>query len=592
MTAYCGKARLDAVIRSLHDLGALHILDHRKDEQADIGEPLADAPMLSDLLIKISSIANFLNMDLKKAMMGSNDFDFQYTKDKIEKLFHKVSHLQDEEKALKETKKLLDDQEQQRSFLDSLGLRPESFTGLTKVASFIAKAKSLPERADIEKISENYELASTPHRDSHSIALFFEADKAEQIRALMTRYNAVEMDIQEGLPGHDRIKSDLEANRKQLAELELKRVDVAKKVRRFLKRSEFYIKQELDKAQAPLRFATTDKAIRITGYIPVSAVEDAKKTLEKITDGNILMEFKEPGSKDNVPIRLDNPDASRPFEFFMRLYTLPSYKELDPTSIMFLTFPFFFGFMLGDMGYGVTTMILFLILKKYIPSLRDLLNVMIAASIGTIVFGALFGEVFGMEVLFGYQLPHVLSRAHQITELLILSLIVGAIHINFGLILGFINELHHGFWTAVNEKISWMILQAAALLIYFGPRPVGYALLALTVFMLYRAEGVKGIVELPSIFGNILSYSRLMALGLASVMLAMIINEKSGEMFAAGGFGIVGGILTILIGHSINIALGMLGPFLHSLRLHYVEFFGKFYKGGGLVYRPFGERRS
>ena len=111
--------------------------------------------------------------------------------------------------------------------------------------------------------------------------------------------------------------------------------------------------------------------------------------------------------------------------------------------------------------------------------------------------------------------------------------------------------------------------------------------------MLYKGEGVQGIVELPSIFSNMLSYVRLGAVGLASVGLAVVVNEKlTLPYFEKGGWFIALGIFALVVGHVINIALGVIGPFLHSLRLHYVEFFSKFFKGGGVLYSPFGQKQK
>ena len=164
--------------------------------------------------------------------------------------------------------------------------------------------------------------------------------------------------------------------------------------------------------------------------------------------------------------------------------------------------------------------------------------------------------------------------------------------------LGFINELRaHGLSKAIYEKGSWFVLQFGVVLLALSsmgiiqlPSLVGYVFLLISIIMLFKGEGVRGIIELPSIFTNILSYSRLMAIGLSSVSLAVVINEMSLDFFEKGGFSILAGILILLIGHLLNIVLGLFGSFLHSLRLHYVEFFGKFFHGGAEKYRPFGAK--
>ena len=345
-----------------------------------------------------------------------------------------------------------------------------------------------------------------------------------------------------------------------------------------------------------MRFAKTSDAFVIKGWVPKKQLEKVIKDLEKTTSKKIYIKTEKIEEHDNVPIELKNYSAAKPFELFMKLYTLPRFNEIDPTFLVFLGFPLLFGFMLGDIGYGLTTLAIAWLLKKKMPKAAGFLNIIMWASAATILFGALFGEFFGFEELFGVELPHILSRAHQIQELLILAVIVGVLHINLGIIVGFINIKHeHGLLAAIYEKGSWILLQLSVAVLALSymklllvPVWAGYIGILASVVMLYKGEGIKGLVELPGIFSNILSYARLMAIGLASVELALVINTFAEEFFKEGGFMIIAAVLLLVVGHAVNIGIGILGSFLHSLRLQYVEFFTKFFQGGGQEFKPFG----
>jgi V/A-type H+-transporting ATPase subunit I len=223
--------------------------------------------------------------------------------------------------------------------------------------------------------------------------------------------------------------------------------------------------------------------------------------------------------------------------------------------------------------------------------LSALCNSLIIASIASILFGFVFGEFFGATVI-----KPLLHRAEDVNTMLLVSVIVGIVHLNLGFLFGFLNVLrYHGAKAAVLEKGSWMLLEVGAALIAadslkmvaIGMYP-GAAVILAAIVMLYKGHGIGGIIELPAIFSNILSYARLFAVGLASVSLALVINRFATDFFASGGVYAVLGVLTLVFGHVVNLMLGILGCFLHSMRLHYVEFFSKFYEGGGEPYSPFG----
>lgn len=610
----CPKTYMESVIKELHKLRVLHIVEHVDREEVDIGEPLENANKLSEILVRIRSIESYLNVDKKaevkefKLRKGHYDLD-KVSRNLISEVNKNSGGLKLIEDKIGKNNNLIE----QLNALKPLKLPLDAFGSYKSINYFVGYLKDIDGfEKELRGITDKYGLYKAEEKKK-LVALFIEQGKIEEVLDLLRKFDFTEFNISEvkGLEGDiERKLRWLEKENSKLAEEEGRVNKQLEKLRNewqsYLVFGEKFLVKELERAEVPLKFASTKNVFVVSGWVPTNDLDEVKKRLNQITKEKIFIQTEIVTEKDNVPVKLNNPKVVQPFEFFISLYSLPSYKEFDPTFFIFLIFPLMFGFMLGDIGYGIVTLIVALLLRKKLPKAKMFFDIFIFSSVATIFFGMLFGEVFGEEVLFGVALPHILSRAHSTDTLLAVSIIIGIVHLLMGLIIGFFDVYkEHGLKHAIYEKAGWILLFPFLIRIILMLNlikgglgkaiefmlPHDYIIIALVlvgVVLIFLGEGVKGLIELPSIFSNILSYGRLMAISIASVMLAIIINDMAGELFHGGIFMILMGILLLVVGHTINIAIGWLGCFLQSLRLHYVEFFTKFFKGGAQPYKPFG----
>jgi V/A-type H+-transporting ATPase subunit I len=342
--------------------------------------------------------------------------------------------------------------------------------------------------------------------------------------------------------------------------------------------------------------ALTPHAFVLEGWVPSGLMGRLQSRLGGEMGGTVVASevAREDWSAEEAPVALANPRLFRPFEALVRMLRLPRYGSIDPTPFVAVFFPMLFGVILGDAGYGAAMAVLALVLHRRSrpgTTFRAAAEIAGACAAFTIVFGFLYGELFGdlgRRVL-GLR-PLLLDREEAIVPFLGLAVALGLVHILLGLGLGVIAARRHDRREALGRGVTaaMLLLILAALLAATGvlPRPffTPAAVLLLVAFpVLIAAEGVIAPIELLATVGNVLSYARVMALGTASVMLAVVANRMVGAM----GSAVVGALLALLF-HLVNFALGLFSPAIHALRLHYVEFFGKFYSPGGVEYRPFG----
>ena len=351
--------------------------------------------------------------------------------------------------------------------------------------------------------------------------------------------------------------------------------------------------QEL--AALPLT-GVTSRAFVLEGWLPADTRPDLEARMQAAFGSDVVVSTvaREHWASADAPVVLANPRLLRPFEVVIKLLPLPRYGTIDPTPFVAVFFPAFFGLMLGDIAYGLALAALALVVRW--RSARDsvlhsVAEVAGACAVFTIIAGALYGEFLGDlgRRWFGLE-PLAFDREEALIPFLLLAVGLGLVHVVLGLSLGAISAARRHPRQAVGRGVSalMIVLIVVALLAAVGQLPKGFftpAVVALLVAfpILIVAEGIVAPIELLSTIGNILSYARIMALGVASVMLAVVANRMHGAIGSA-----VVGVVFALLFHFVNFAIGIFSPTIHALRLHYVEFFGKFYSPGGTRYQPFG----
>ncbi|WP_243337239.1 V-type ATP synthase subunit I [Anaeromyxobacter soli] len=355
----------------------------------------------------------------------------------------------------------------------------------------------------------------------------------------------------------------------------------------------------LERVHAEDACGATRFAFVVSGYMPAERVpafqaSAASELCERVT---VLACTPERDAWPEVPVVLRNGRHVRPFERLLALVPLPRYGSTDPTPWLAVFFPLFFGLVLGDVVCGTAGIVVALVLRvRGVGGAlgRDLTWIALACALSAVAFGILFGEALGEVGSHLGMRPVLLDRRRAFMAFLGVAIAVGAVHVGIGMALGIAGALRAGHRRAALARAAKLGLLCAAAVagataVHLLPAAAlppalwaGGALLAVAV----GAEGPMAALELVLGLGNVLSYARLMALGLASVMLAEVANLVATTLRPVAA-GLAIGVLL----HVVNFTLGLISPTVAALRLHYVEFFEKFYDEGGAPYRPFALSR-
>lgn len=647
--AICLKAAAPQAIKELHNLSVLHIVDSEIPETERQG-PLASFDTISSKLIAIRSMKEALSVERSstsdascralrheaKAPLfasqkegGKMHIEKKGTlpkkKVKFENLLNEADAMVEKSDALAA---LLKEREEAQKELDSNHVSQASIAelqGLSVDFSAIAcdSLKYMLLRVPAKKAKEvlahlshkhNCSFASTPAAEGSIIAIVG-MPKDEDPKFLDAFGQAFPLPQIAATPKEElsSLKGKEGAIRKRLAATDAKLARFSGSNFARLVALDESLSIEAERAQAAASFGASASLYYIEGWAQEKDFERLQHHMKQKFNRKIFVEKGAIGHDETPPTELDNPKPAQPFQFLMDFMSLPQYSEIDPTVLLAVFIPLIYAVILGDTGFAVLSFILAAWMMK-VSKKGTLLNqvalVWAISAIPAFFMGIIYDEYFGFThthllSLFGFehiQLYQGMHRVAEISTLMLISIIIGMVHVGLGFILGAINEWGHNRKHAY-AKLSWLGIELSGFFLIaalvFNTFPIlmlpSAAVFALSVVGLLKFEGVLSVIEIPGLSSNIMSYIRIAAVGVGGVIMAEAVNELLLPKLSLTPLGILAFIFMAMIYIAVQIAvciIAMFESFVHGARLNVVEFFGKFYKGNGIRFAPFAAKRN
>jgi V/A-type H+-transporting ATPase subunit I len=609
------RNRQDKLVRRLQELGILHIEETRLAGES--GQPAAvglaeTRQEVEGLLIKARGILElFREVDPKLLKVKARREEYPLRLEELARTFRgELEGLEERLRALvSERREIKERLAAGERFREVVRASEELLKGLPiEGRELVATLGEAPEKLleEIEAtfhdhIPGRFTLASRALTEGRlEVVVSVEPDYAEAVREYLEAKGLrplvlpthVGEDFQEGI-AQLRAEETTLPRRLEEIEGELREIAVAHLDR--LVPLTAALENRLSQLEAASRFGYTDFTLLITGWIPQDEFPRFQKTLSEEFPGIVIEEDPQPARAEEIPVEIANPPLMQPYKIFLEIMGLPKYGTVDPTPFVSLFFPVFFGMIVGDIGYGLVMLGLFLWAKRRFGHRHELVRhgftIGMHAAVMSIVFGIIFGEVFGFPMAW----PH-LSRYHYeefAQPFLLFTIALGAVHVILGFVIGAINAVREKSRKHLTAKVGaillllmlGMLVGTIAGVLPEELRTPGIALLVVALFMLLYGEGFIGLLEVFTYVGHVISYARLMGFGMAAVVLAKLANDAAG---AAGN--ILLGVLIAVVLHAMHLVLDVFESTIQSARLHLVEFFQKFYEMGGKRYEPFRER--
>ncbi len=437
-----------------------------------------------------------------------------------------------------------------------------------------------------------------------------------------------------------KLKDELNEFSKTLKHFEQQKRELSEKHFATIVSVEEQLTIESREQEVAANLGVTNDVFALEGWVPTPNLEQLRNTLERYAPGTTQVYELE--SEENPPTLLSNPKRFRVVESFIRFYSLPSSNEVDPTLIFAFIFPLFFGMMLGDVGYGLVILVgsiwvvrrveggkkgRTLMPRKLIKFVTMILTprqmvklakVMIPGSIIAIFLGFLFNLYFGFHLnAYPFELLNELGlnlpsngtffdpiSTYGLRKLLLISGYIGLIAVSSGLALGILNHYWEKNKRGILGKAGWLLFGwglALFGLVLLGGETMNpmknpivgsyFGMIFVGIGLMFYGEGMRALLELPSIISHILSYTRIVGILVASVIFAHLIDFIFLKSLNRGELFIVAGVIILLVGHLFNNIIGIFEPGIQGARLMYVEFFSKFFHGRGRPFHPFATSR-
>ena len=618
------KRVMSAVIEALHERKIVDITDYDGSwEGFEPGDSLEGADEVSSQLVTVRALQNILDLD-ESEVGPTTTVDLTNADERLEEIRKEVNDLDDRRDELRGRRRDIDDQLEQMELFADLGIDLELLWGYDSLDVLVGEGDADEIDAALETAEEVDAYEIFTGSDSNSVAIFAQVEEGERLDDALVGVQFAATDVPEKSGDPESNVAELQQERRQI-EAELEKIEneletVKLNSGNFLLALEEELTIEAQKTEAPLRFATTERSFIIEGWVPTEKYDELAEQLNTEVEGQIEMsELKrakyteasghqeqevhdeddghggaaadggqpvdaEPDTADEVvtdgghsdgdlvtvedepPVIQRNSKIVNPFEILVRAVNQPKYSEFDPTIALFLTFPLFFGFMIGDVGYGLLYVLIgYAVYKKFdTEALSNFGSIVVWLGLWTIVFGVLYGEILGLHFLEWFDIHPVIEkgisdREWAVTWLLI-SVIAGWIHLNIGYLFNFVEEYTvHGAKPAVVEVGSWLLMLNGLWVFLFskvgaGPEgtkpdflagstaylndgPLGFGftgfpeiagLIGLALFFIGILILLTGpwyeVVEFLVPLAHTLSYTRLTAVLLAKAGMALAVN--------------------------------------------------------------------